>query len=83
MEEDVLACREAPPEVLCEYEVQLQVQNGNVMMTITQSCGSTNSRLRWQALTSISAIHFSFSLAAVPFDYCGVEGVNYWSDSYG
>jgi hypothetical protein len=65
-----------------EYEVQFQVQNG-------QCYDEDEAYLRFYEQPVAQAgpdqhlcNTFSFSLAAVPFDYCGTEGVNYWSEHH-
>jgi hypothetical protein len=65
-----------------EYQVEFQVVNG--------LCSDQDSMfLRFYEMPTSEAgadqhicNNFSFSLAAVPFQYCGEEGVNYWSHAW-
>jgi len=65
-----------------EYEVQFQVQNGLCY-------DEDNAFVRFYEQPEADAgpdqilcNTFAFTLAAVPYEYCGVEGENYWSTSY-
>jgi hypothetical protein len=76
----VLACIDPnPPCEYGKYTVEFQVQNG-------QCYDEDEATLRFyqqpianagpdQHLCNV----FAFDLAAVPFAYCGTEGINYWS----
>jgi hypothetical protein len=83
MQEDVTACADELADCpYGEYEVQLQVQNG-------ECYDDDNALVRFYEQPDANAgpdQHlcniFTFNLAAVPYVYCGTEGVNYWSESY-
>jgi hypothetical protein len=83
-QEDVEVCRDVYPPVCSygEYEVQLQVVNGLCYDDSTAT-------LRFYEMpTAIAGPDqhlcniFNFDLAAIPYDYCGDPGVNYWSHSW-
>ena len=71
-----------PPCAYGEYEVQFQVQNG--------MCYSEDEmflRFYEQPVANAGPDQnicntFGFTLAAVPFEYCGEEEENFWSTSY-
>jgi hypothetical protein len=75
-------CAEDPVCAYGEYEVQFQVQNGlcydedEMMLTFYEEPVADAGPDQYLCNT------FSFSLAAVPYPYCGTEGVNFWSESY-
>jgi hypothetical protein len=76
----VQACIDAnPPCEYGKYHVEFQVQNG-------QCYDEDDAWLRYYQQPTANAgadqhlcNDFTFDLAAVPFDYCGTAGVNYWS----
>ena len=77
-------CRDPYPPECCygEYEIEFQVQNGKCY-------DEDNMFLRFYQQPIADAGEdqhicntFSFSLNAVPFEYCGTEGVNYWPTKY-
>ena len=65
-----------------EYEVEFQVQNGQCYDSDSAILRFYEQPVADAGLDQHICNTFSFSLAAVPYVYCGVEGVNYWSESH-
>ena len=80
---EVGVCREATPECSYgEYQVEFQVQNG-----LCDDEDDMFLRFYEQPLANAGPDRyicniFSFNLAADPYDYCGTEGVNFWSENH-
>jgi len=81
---DTYVCREEYPPVCSygEYAVEFQVQNGECYDSDTMLIRFYEQPVANAGPDQHLCNTFSFSLAAVPYDYCGEEGVNYWSDHY-
>jgi hypothetical protein len=65
-----------------EFEVEFQVQNGECYDSDTMLLRFYQQPVAIAGPDQHLCNTFSFSLAAVPFDYCGEEGVNYWSEHH-
>jgi hypothetical protein len=81
-EEETGVCATDPICAYGEYEVQFSVQNG-------MCYGEKEMFLRFYELPTAIAgpdqyicDNFSYTLAAVPYPYCGEEGVNYWKHAW-
>jgi hypothetical protein len=78
-------CREDLPLPGCsygEYAVEFQVQNGECYDSDTMMIRFYEQPVANAGPDQHLCNTFSFTLAAVPYDYCGDEGVNYWADHY-
>jgi hypothetical protein len=65
-----------------EYEVEFQVQNGQCYDEDAMILRFYEQPVADAGDDQHICNTFSFSLNAVPYEYCGVEGVNYWSEAH-
>jgi hypothetical protein len=78
----VEVCRDETVCAYGEYQIVMSVINGQCDDTDTMTS------IFYEQPTAIAGPDqhlcntFSFSLAAVAYQYCGVEGTNYWSDHF-
>ncbi|MBP6870701.1 MAG: T9SS type A sorting domain-containing protein [Bacteroidales bacterium] len=77
-------CREEFPPVCSygEYLVEFQVQNGKCYDEDEMYLRFYQQPIADAGDDQHLCNTFSFSLNAVPFEYCGTEGVNYWATRY-